>query len=161
MTSEMMETIEPFIQIPEKEKEKTVPEIASAPICINSADPKQLLTISGIGPFFSKAIVEYREKLGGFVATEQLMEIFKLDQEKYQAISQYITIDKQVSKRINLNTADYETLRNHPYIEHSIAKGLINYRKQHGDFTNISDIRQSYLINEVLYQKIAPYLTVE
>jgi len=163
MTPEIMETVKPFIQLSTK-VEQTIekePEIASAPICINTANKDQLVGIPGIGPFFSRAIIEHREKLGGYVATEQLMEIYKMDQEKYDAIAQYVTIDKQATQGINLNTADYKTLRNHPYIEHTIAKGLINYRKQHGDFINISDIRQSYLIDEVLYQKIAPYLTVK
>jgi DNA uptake protein ComE-like DNA-binding protein len=38
---------------------------------------------------------------------------------------------------------------------------LVHFREQHGDFKNVSQIKQSDLVNEELYLKIVPYLSVK
>ncbi len=60
---------------------------------LNTADSVTLLTIKGIGPFYAKNIIKYRNLLGGFVAKEQLMEIWKFDQEKYASIEKFVEVD--------------------------------------------------------------------
>jgi len=69
--------LEPFIVIP--------------PVDINSADSAKLDALPGIGPYFVKKILEYREEHGGFSSTDQLMDIKYFDREKYDAIADLIT----------------------------------------------------------------------
>ena len=58
---------------------------------LNSADTTRLKQLRGIGSGYAKMIVAYREKLGGFYKTEQLLEVYKFPDETY--IRTYITIN--------------------------------------------------------------------
>jgi competence protein ComEA len=88
-------TLEPYIQLAiNKEEEKNANSVfkdgkveqaknrKTSIVDLNTADSVTLLTIKGIGPFYAKNIIKYRNLLGGFVAKEQLMEIWKFDQRK-------------------------------------------------------------------------------
>jgi competence protein ComEA len=52
---------------------------------LNAADSAKLTTIDGIGGAFAKRIIYYRERLGGFIAKEQLKEVFGIDELKVRA----------------------------------------------------------------------------
>ena len=54
-------------------------------IVLNTADTTALKTIPGIGSYFARKIVEYGERLGGYVSVDQLDEIedFPLDAKRY------------------------------------------------------------------------------
>ena len=127
---------------------------------VNEATEEQLMDIPGIGPFYAKKIVEYRGQLGGYVQKEQLMEIWKLDVEKFEEIRNFIQMDQTEIKKISLNEATIDELKAHPYISYSIANSIVKLRKQHGDYERIDEIKRSKLINEVLYSKLEPYLSL-
>jgi competence ComEA-like helix-hairpin-helix protein len=127
---------------------------------LNGADSALLTTIRGIGPFFAKNIIKYRNSLGGFYAKEQLMEIWKFDKEKFDAVEKYISVDPASVKKININTCEAEALRS-PYISWNVANAIVNYRKQHGKFKTIDEIRKTDLVDEETLRKIAPYLIVD
>jgi competence protein ComEA len=165
-------SLEPFIKIIAAqaafESEKTaIPatEVKTAApsgniIELNSADSAILTTIKGIGPFYAKAIIKYRNSLGGFHSKEQLMEVWKFDQEKFDAVKAFIAIDAKLLKKININTCEAEQLKG-PYIKWNVANAIVNYRKQHGKFKTIDEIKQTDLVDEELLRKIAPYLVLE
>lgn len=127
---------------------------------LNTCDSASLTTIKGIGPFFAKSIIKYRKQLGGFHSKEQLMEIWKFDAEKYETIAPRVNVDASVIKRININTVEAEEFI-HPYIKWNIANAIVNYRKNHGRFKTIEEIRKTDLVDEETLRKIADYLTVE
>ena len=60
-----------------------------------------------------------------------------------------------------MNTADYAELSMHPYIDNTVANLILSYRKQHGPFREVDDLRKVALVDGELYRKIAPYLKVE
>lgn len=127
---------------------------------LNTCDSATLTTIKGIGPFFAKSIIKYRDQLGGFRSKEQLLEIWKFDKEKYEVFAPRITIDASLVKQININMAGAEQLI-HPYINRNIANAIVNYRKNHGRFKTIEEIRKTDLVDEETLRKIADYLTVD
>ncbi len=53
---------------------------------LNTADTVSFKKLKGIGSYFSKKIVEYRDELGGFHSKEQLLEIWNFDEEKLEGI---------------------------------------------------------------------------
>lgn len=126
---------------------------------LNTADSAQLTTIKGIGPFYAKTIIKYRDQLGGFYSKEQLKEVWKFDQEKYNAIEKYVTVGLELVKKININTCTAEELKM-PYIKWNVANAIVNYRKQHGLFKSIEDIKLTDLVDDETLRKIAPYLTI-
>ncbi|MBI4930608.1 MAG: helix-hairpin-helix domain-containing protein [Bacteroidetes bacterium] len=87
ITPELYASLKPYIQIPEnetpafKKSEHQPSTINHQPLFVelNSADTTSLKTLKGIGSAFSKRIVAFREKLGGFVKKEQLMEVYGFD----------------------------------------------------------------------------------
>ena len=82
----------------------------------------------------------------------------KLDVEKLQ---QQTTIDTLYIRKININLANIDELRNHPYLNYKEAKIIVNFRIQHGDFSSVKDIQKIKPISRELFRKIAPYLKTD
>lgn len=126
---------------------------------LNTADSAMLIRIKGIGPFYAKNIIKYRNAIGGFVKKEQLLEIWKFDQEKLNAIEKHIVVDATKIRKINLNSCEPSDLKS-PYISWTIANGIVNYRKNHGKYKTVDEIKKTDLVDEETYRKIVPYLIV-
>jgi competence ComEA-like helix-hairpin-helix protein len=133
---------------------------AASRVELNSADSAMLTTVKGIGPFFAKQIIKYRNSLGGFHSKEQLLEVWKFDSEKYAIVEGHITVDASRVRKININTCEAAELKI-PYIKWNVANAIVNYRKQHGKFKTIEEIRNTDLVDEETLRKIAPYLIVD
>ena len=127
---------------------------------LNGADQEKLEEIPGIGAFFAKNILKHRDRLGGFLRKEQLLEIWKFDIEKLNSIEQYIEVDSEKIKRIELNTVTVEELKEHPYLNWSSANSIIKIRAQKGRFKSIEEIKESVLMDEEMFEKLKPYLTL-
>lgn len=129
---------------------------------IGIADTLELTHIYGIGVVFARRIHIYREKLGGFYSAEQLREVYGMSDSLFEKILPQVTLGDSANVRsLNLNTADYGMLKNHPYIGRDLAGVIVNYRKQHGDFKNPADVRKIPLVTDELYRKLVPYLKME
>lgn len=125
---------------------------------LNSADQEKLESIPGVGSFYAKNILKYRERLGGFISKEQLLEVWKMDVEKYDLIEKYVEVDSKNISMLNINSATAEELKTHPYLNWNIANSIVKIRNKKKSFTKIEDIRESVLIDEELFEKIKPYL---
>jgi len=159
--------LEPYIQIPTEKRvfphfelsksENKNPKSAIIIVELNSADSTQLTKIKGIGAFYAKTIIKYRNQLGGFVARVQLMEMWKFDFDKFEEVEKYIKVDASKIKKINVNTCTAAELK-HPYINWNTANAIFNYRSKHGKYTTLEDIKKTDLLDDETYRKIAPYL---
>jgi competence protein ComEA len=129
-----------------------------AMIEINGADTTELDQIKGVGAAFARRIAKYRKKLGGFHSKEQLMEVFGLDSNKYKEIKEQVTVDVSKVEKININTAEFETLKNHPYLSYKQINAIIQFRKQHGKYHNIEDLKKVAILTPQNIQNLAPYL---
>jgi competence ComEA-like helix-hairpin-helix protein len=127
---------------------------------INGADTTAFIALPGIGSKLSQRIINFRDKLGGFYSIDQVKETFGLPDSVYQKIKPMLQIKGEV-KKININTATLDELKIHPYIKYQIANALVQYRQQHGLYKTIEDLKSIMLVNEEVYNKIAPYLKVE
>jgi competence protein ComEA len=153
--------LEQYIVIPrdssntfvKKEKVKVVMEL-------NTADTLQLVKVNGIWPSMAKRIVDYRFRLGGFHSKEQLLEVYGMDNAKYTEIESSFTCDPSYVSKISVNTATTSDLKKHPYFTPTAANALVNYRKQHGNFKQLSDIMQCKVITQDLFDKLSPYLSL-
>ncbi len=139
-------------------KDHIVPRILPV-IELNGADTLQLDQVKGIGPAFARRIVNYRMRLGGFCNKEQLLEVFGLDSALYNEIKAQLRVDLDLVKKININTAVTEDFKNHPYIRYKQVNALIQYRKQHGNYGNIEDLKKVAVLTPELVAKLAPYLS--
>jgi competence protein ComEA len=134
---------------------------ADIKIDINAATPQEWFTIPTMDRSLVYRIIKYKEKLGGFLAIQQVKETYGLTDSVYKTIEPYLILQTAAVKKININTADDYILSMHPYISKDVAKAITIYRTQHGAYTKVEDIKKIVFIKEELYQKIAPYLAVE
>ena len=122
---------------------------------LNSADSLALLEINGIGPSFVKRILKYRGMLGGFAKPEQLKEVYGFSDEIYDKIKSQVSVNAALIKKINLATDDFKTVNRHPYITYELCKSIFDWKRK----TNITRDNIAGILNdEVLYQKLIPYL---
>lgn len=105
--------LEPYIEIPRLD--------------INTADSTALVALPGIGPFFARKIIEYRERLKGYSSTGQLMEIWNFDREKYDKIADLVFCSKP--EPFGLWTLPEADLARHPHISKAEAHSIVLYRE--------------------------------
>ena len=103
---------------------------------LNSTDTTELKSLPGIGSFFARNIVEYREKLGGYVEINQLLEVYSFDSSRLETITPYINIDSISLRKINVNADDFKIILRHPYIEYEDVKKIVNHREKRGFIKN-------------------------
>lgn len=127
---------------------------------INHADTSAYISLPGIGSKLAMRIINFRDKLGGFVSIDQVGETFGLPDSTFQKIKPRLQFTPFSIKKININLADVNELKSHPYIRWNIANAIINYKQQHGNFNSIADLKKINIITEEVYNKMAPYLTL-
>lgn len=106
--------LEPYIEIPRIE--------------LNAADSAALVSLKGIGPWYARKILDYRGRLGGFVAPEQLLEIEGMDEERYAGLAEAVMVDTSLVRKIDLWLAPDTLLASHPYLGTKGARSILRYR---------------------------------
>ena len=161
----------PYVQIaerennyPQKEYEQKVfekPKYAPAIVDVNSADTSALIALPGIGSKLAQRIINFRDKLGGFYKAEQVGETFGLPDSTFQKIKLRLTVNNLTIKQFNINTATVDEMKTHPYIRYNVANAIVQYRSQHGNFSSVDDLKKIMLITDDVYNKVAPYFTLQ
>lgn len=174
--ADLYESLEAYIDLPTqttpkqynsyKEESKArrssnLPKNTIQPFDLNTADTATLSQIRGIGAKTAQQIVDYRQKLGGFVSHDQLQEVFLLKDKPaiVAELSTYALIQTPATK-INLNTVSLEILQAHPYFR-NVAKAIVSYRTKAGKFTTIEGIQKMKAINPEVWKKIKDYIVLE
>lgn len=128
---------------------------------INIADTSAYISLPGIGSKLSKRIISFREKLGGFYSIDQVGETYLLPDSTFQKIKKYLVLDNKKITKININTASVDEMNAHPYIKYQVANAIFQYRNQHGDFNSVEEIKHIMIVDNEIYNKISPYLSIE
>ena len=124
-------------------------------ILLNCADTSQLRRVPGIGSYFARRIVDYRERLGGYCRVEQLMEI---DDFPESAIA-YFTLPDNVSlRKLNLNRLSLNELKRHPYINYYQARAIVDYRRLHGRLESLQQLSLSRDFPPEAIERLEPYV---
>ena len=94
---------------------------------LNAADSAALDALPGIGPYFAARILQYRDELGGYSCSEQLMDLYHFDREKYDALSDLVFCSRP--EPFALWTLPADSLRRHPYIRSwQAARSIVLFR---------------------------------
>ncbi len=130
------------------------------PIEINTADEKVFASIPGVEKNIATRIIKFRNLLGGFYSTEQLLEVYGFPAEVYKQNAKRFTVNPQFIKRININSADLDELKKHPYLKYKLSKAIIAYRNIHGSFPDTDWIKKAVNIENEDFIRLKPYLTL-
>ena len=153
ITEEDFAQLEPFIVLPEvarrttsnadsekkpTQQEEAKPEEKKAiPIVdLNTVDSLTLVELPQIGPYTALRIIEFREKLGGFIDKEQLRDVKGMDSARFATIQPYINIGEAETRKIDINRADFKALVHHPYLNYEQVKRIFNQREKRGMIKN-------------------------
>lgn len=130
-------------------------------IDINKADSATWARLYGIGSVLSARIVRFRKALGGFYKTAQIADVYGLPDSTFQRIKKQLNISTLSLKKLNINTASVEKLKSHPYINYRLANAIKAFRDMHGRYDSLIDLKQVQLVDDQIYRKLVPYLTVK
>ncbi len=132
------------------------------PFDINQADTVQLASVRGIGPSLSRRIAKYRDLLGGFSGKHQLYEVYGLDSTVVDELLRKGFLGEASGiRKLRINQATEKELDAHPYISPRLAKVIVAYRTQHGNFGAAEDLAPIKILDEATLRKLAPYLSFE
>jgi competence ComEA-like helix-hairpin-helix protein len=108
---------------------------------LNAATASQLQKVNGIGEGYSKRIVAYRDKYGGFIADIQLQEVYGLSPEVIERITEQFTVKTpKVVEKLNLNSATIEELVTIQYIDYEVAHHIIEQRTLREGFKSLDEL---------------------
>lgn len=130
------------------------------PLELNSADTNALVKINGIGAYSARAIVKYRERLGGFVSYDQLNEIRALREEVKEVLRTKTILDQRLIRTICIDTCSAEDLIGFPYLKPKQVRTLLNFRDMHGGFSELNQLKECVIISDSLFLQIEPYLLI-
>lgn len=124
-------------------------------VSLNEADTSALKRVPGIGSYYARQIVRYREALGGFVSLAQLQEIEGMPED----VEQWLTLGTSPQpRRIDVNHATKNQLIRHPYLRVYRARAIWDHIHNSGPLRSIDDLRQLPDFNEADIQRLTPYL---
>ncbi|MBQ3752802.1 MAG: helix-hairpin-helix domain-containing protein [Prevotella sp.] len=124
-------------------------------VVLNRADTAQLRKVPGIGSFFARKIVEYRERLGGYYRVQQLLEIEDFPET---AVSFFIIPDGTEFRKMNLNRLSLNELKRHPYIGFYRARAIVDYRRLHGHIESLQQLKLLPDFTPEAIERLEPYV---
>ena len=123
-------------------------------VVLNTADTTALKTIPGIGPYYARKIVQYGQRLGGYVSVDQLDEIEDFPSE----VKSFLVVCDAHPQKLNLNKLSLNELKRHPYITFFMARAITDYRRLHGPLHSLSDLRLSRDFPQEVIERLEPYV---
>lgn len=129
-------------------------------ININTADTNELKRIPGIGSYYARRIVSFRQRLGGIANVHQLLEIqgFPESSLKYMTTGQSASTRQLPITRIRINHLDVNSLSRHPYIRYVQAKEIMNHRRLRGPIKKADDLRRLPSFTDKEVERLNPYI---
>ncbi len=124
-------------------------------IVLNRADTAQLRKVPGIGPYFARKIVDYRERLGGYYRVQQLLEIEDFPET---AVNFFIIPDETEFRKMNLNRLSLNELKRHPYISFYQARAIVDYRRLHGRLESLHQLQLLPDFTPEAIERLEPYV---
>ena len=129
---------------------------------LNRADSAALVALRGIGPYYARKILDYRERLGGFVDAAQLLEIEGIDADRLASFSEDVTVDAKKIRKIDLWHASDTVLARHPYIGAKGARSVLRYRQLYDSARwTLPDLAKERALLPENIEKLKKYIEIQ
>ena len=121
---------------------------------LNMADSAALDNLPGIGGWYASKIIEYRNSLGGYSSKDQLLEIYRFDQQKYDSLQDLVTVEEPYV--YPLWTLPADSLSKHPYIRNrETARAIVLFREHNPpESWTVANLRSTGIINSEIASKL-------
>ena len=169
LTDDAYKKLAPYILIknpdtPPKQFDKSKKQTRKTPtnisVDINKASLEEWQQLKGIGPYYAKKIIRFREVLGGYASIEQIGTAYGLPDSVFQKIRNQL-VASPISNLLAINRLSIDRLKEHPYLNARQAVAIVNYRKNHGLFQSIEDVKKVRVLSDVELLNLQPYLTFD
>ena len=124
-------------------------------VAVNQADTTLLQRVPGIGPYYARRIVSYRQRLGGYYRTEQLLEIEGFPES---SLGYFSIADDAVVRKLNVNRLSLNELRQHPYMGYYRAKQIVDFRRTHGRISSLNELSLSKDFTPEVIERLEHYV---
>ncbi len=124
---------------------------------LNDADSAAFDALPGIGGWFASRMIEYRKALRGYSYKEQLMDIYRFDKEKFDALSDLVTVSEDYIRPFPLWSLPEDSLSLHPYIGSlETARAIVLYRENNPcDRWTVEALRDTGIITQDQYNRLS------
>lgn len=170
ISDSLLEAISPYFKFPVWRQRETVrpselfvqkEKKVVAPKDLNLASKEELMHVNGIGDKLSDRIINFRERLGGFLVNEQLYDVYGLDPEVVKrALVNFQVLDPPTVAKVNINTASVEELSALLYINRDLAREIVAHREGNGAFSTLDELRSVKTFPKERIDRIKLYLTL-
>ena len=181
VSDSLLKAISPYFKFPEWTQKKEIPATAdrqpqfrrpsskgnttttrqSLIKDLNKATAEDLRTIRGIGEKLSERILNFREKLGGFLIDEQLYDVYWLEPEVAErALEKFKVLQKPNIAKININSASAEELSKVVYINWYVAERIVEYRTINNGISSFDELSEIEDFPSEKIDRIALYLSL-
>ena len=139
-------------------KEKTFQQ----KVDLNITTQEQLEKVNGIGKVYSKKIIDYRNKLGGFSDDIQIYQLYGLDYQVIKKVLNEFTVKtpKEIVK-MNFNSISASDIATIPGISFDLAKRIWEYRILNEQIESFSQLQNIEGLTKRKLQGIQLYLKIE
>ena len=172
ISDSLLRQISPYFQFPawvtaERTKRLTTTEVKPLKVLgskkdLNTASIEDLMEVKGIGEVLGARIVNYRNKIGGFVDDLQLKDVYGLSYETRSEVLDHFTVQTPVAvNRVNINEATVLELSNVPYINYELAREILDYRLLHEKIRTFEELAKIKEFPSEKIDRIALYLTLK
>lgn len=135
--------------------EKQIKLAEGQTLSLNTADTTAIKQIPGIGSYYARKIVSYRDRLGGFVSTSQLADVEGLP----AGVSRWFKVEGATSVRIlHINHASFKELVRHPYLSYEQTKVIVNHIRQYGPIHSWHDLQLYKEFTQHDFERLSPYV---
>lgn len=123
-------------------------------VALNLADTTLLRRVPGIGAYYARRIVAYRQRLGGYAHARQLLEIDDFPEEALP----FFTVDAGDIQRLDINRLSLSQLKRHPYINYLQARAICDYRRLKGPLASLDQLRLLSAFTAADIERLRPYV---
>ena len=173
VSDSLLNTISPYFKFPDwvtkKQQSKTTITLSEREKSknyilrdLNSATAENLRIVNGIGEKLAERIINYRNKLGGFLINEQLYEVYYLDKAVTDKILQQFKVLQPPSiKKININEASFKEVLSIVYIDYELTKKIFDYRDEVAEIQSLEELKKIDEFPLEKFDRITLYLDVK